>query len=101
MHSKINKIIEEWIGMEKDTCFPTFTHKEDTGYNDALQDLRTKAPQLTEIITNMVVEEIENQIVIENGINRDTKMPHYLEYNKGNTAGWNECREVIINLLKQ
>jgi hypothetical protein len=58
MHSKINKIIEEEVDklMKKSEAYVIF---QKIHYQSALQDLRTKAPQLTEEIVRVVVEEIE------------------------------------------
>ena len=35
----------------------------------------------------------------DDGINRSTKLPHYLGWNKGVTAGWSECLQVIKTSL--
>lgn len=46
-------------------------------------------------------EKVESLIGFDDGINPDTKMPHYLEFNKGTTTGWNECRQEALDAMKK
>ena len=78
MHSKINKIIEEWIGQYS---------------RDDLQDLRNKTPQLTEEIVRVVVEEIEKHCP-------DRYLPSYQSPTEDDYK-LNRALRDIINLLKQ
>lgn len=57
MKSKIQQKIIGWIGEDMKTT--DFNWPYAGRVNDKLQDLRTKAPDLAEIITHMVVEELE------------------------------------------
>lgn len=54
----INKIIKDWVGEEKkeikeDSIFINYLN----GYNQALQDLKSRIPQLTERIVENVIKE--------------------------------------------
>jgi hypothetical protein len=72
MHSKINKIIEEEVDklMKKSEAYVIF---QKIHYQSALQDLRTKAPQLTEEIMRVMVSDLEG-IVNENGMSDEWKV---------------------------
>lgn len=37
----------------------------------------------------------------DDGINSDTNMPHYLEYNKGSNAGWNAALSEVFKLVSE
>lgn len=62
----INKIIKDWVGEEKkeikeDSIFINYLN----GYNQALQDLKSRIPQLTERIEKEVLTQI--QLDLDNG----------------------------------
>jgi hypothetical protein len=55
MKTNINRVIEEWIGVDKDTEMDAkhYDHNssmEAIGYNQALADLRSRIPELEEKI---------------------------------------------------
>jgi hypothetical protein len=69
MHSKINKIIEEWIGEDEvkpvhsgNSMIEASLVNMTNEHNRTLQDLRNKSPQLTEEIVRVVVGEIKEPI---------------------------------------
>jgi hypothetical protein len=91
MQSKIQQKIEEWIEEDVNNLDGYFGYTDSSefllkGYNQALQDLRTKAPQLTEEIVRVVVGEIEKR----------QKSFSTEEFRDGNYV-----IEEIINLLKK
>lgn len=60
MKHKLNKIVEEWLPKEYKEHICRFNDGECKCecYNQALQDLRTKAPQIAQKILTLVVVEI-------------------------------------------
>jgi histidinol phosphatase-like PHP family hydrolase len=56
MHSKINKIIEEWIGGNIEMR-ASENMELVQGFNRALESMRNKSPQLTEEIVRAFIEE--------------------------------------------
>jgi len=59
MKQKIQKIIEEGIGEDKDTSAGFGAESSDFGYNQALEDLRAKCPEIAEKIVEGVVRELD------------------------------------------
>jgi hypothetical protein len=73
MKEQIEQKIKEWIEEDVNNLDGYFGYTDSSefllkGYNQALQDLRTKAPQLTEEIVRVVVEEIENSKIVKSSI---------------------------------
>jgi len=67
MHSKINKIIEEWIGEDEEEVIGNRTGRGAKSVtkvikNKLRQDLRNKSPQLTEEIVRVVEKELEQYV---------------------------------------
>lgn len=57
----INKVIKDWVGEEKkeikeDSIFINYLN----GYNQALQDLKSRIPQLTERIINIMQKIVDD-----------------------------------------
>lgn len=63
--NKIIESIEEFVGEDKESTVADIVREvsaERKGYNQALQDLRSKAPQLADEILEVVVGEIQSSI---------------------------------------
>jgi hypothetical protein len=89
MKDKINKIIESWIGVDKEVDLGANLHN--IGYNQALSDLRSRIPELTDKIVEEEVGEIDGMTIISS----DDKQFGL------HTDGYNNAIEDIINLIKK
>jgi len=61
----LKHLIEQWLGEEKETYHPNNQHQEDVSiaYNDAISDLKSRIPELEEMIFGEIEKEKTNLLL--------------------------------------